>query len=273
MSKAAKRQRKKQGRRDRIEAATKAARRRRQRNLNIGMAVVAVALIAFVAISQATKKKTTTKVTTGGTPTSTATPSSTASAAAGGSVACGATKPPANSTPAITSPPTMTVSASKTYTATMKTSCGTVVMTLDAKDSPNTVNSFAFLADKGFYNGLTFHRLSTQVKIIQGGDPKGDGTGGVGYSVKDPVPAGVQYTPGTVAMAKTQNDPDGTAGSQFFIVTDATSPIGPNYAVLGHVTSGQDVVNKIGALPIQGGAADGPPAQPVYIESVTIAIS
>jgi cyclophilin family peptidyl-prolyl cis-trans isomerase len=167
----------------------------------------------------------------------------------------------------------VTISQAKTYTATFTTSCGSFEVALDARDSPNTVNSFVYLANKGFYNGLTFHRISKDADVIQGGDPKGDGSGGPGYTVKDPVPAGLQYSAGTVAMAKTGADPDGTAGSQFFVVPSGTAQIGPNYGVLGHVTSGLDVVQKISSVPIAGGSTDGPPSQPVYINSVTIVTS
>ena len=154
----------------------------------------------------------------------------------------------------------------------MVTSCGTVVVALDAKDSPNTVNSFVYLAGKGFYDGLTFHRVARDF-AVQGGDPAGTGGGGAGYSVQDNVPAGVTYTAGTLAMAKTQTEPSGTAGSQFFIVP--TAGAAPNYtldyAILGHVTSGLDVVAKINALAPASG--DGPPTQPVYIDKITVTSS
>jgi cyclophilin family peptidyl-prolyl cis-trans isomerase len=166
----------------------------------------------------------------------------------------------------------MTVSPSKTYTATIVTSCGTVVVALDAKDSPNTVNSFAYLASKGFYDGLTFHRVAKDF-AVQGGDPAGTGSGGPGYSVQDNVPAGVTYTMGTVAMAKTGAEPPGTAGSQFFIVPTAGASRGytPDYAILGHVTSGQDAVTKMNALAPASG--DGSPVQPIYIEKITVTSS
>jgi peptidyl-prolyl cis-trans isomerase B (cyclophilin B) len=166
----------------------------------------------------------------------------------------------------------MTVSPSKTYTATIVTSCGTVVVALDAKDSPKTVNSFVYLASKGFYDGLTFHRVARDF-AVQGGDPAGTGSGGPGYSVQDNVPAGVTYTVGTVAMAKTGAEPPGTSGSQFFIVPTAGAARGytPDYAILGHVTSGQDAVTKINALAPASG--DGPPTQPVYIEKITVTSS
>ena len=84
--------------------------------------------------------------------------------------------------------------------------------------------------------------------MIQGGDPNGDGTGGPGYTTVDPPPADAKYTKGVVAMAKTQNEPPGTAGSQFFVVTGADIGLPPDYALLGNVSSGMDVVDKIGKL-------------------------
>ncbi|HWD72510.1 MAG TPA: peptidylprolyl isomerase [Actinomycetota bacterium] len=282
MSKAAKRARKKEGRQARIEAEKKAAARRRTRNRNIGLGVVLVLLLGYVALNQLLgkpKKKvsTTTPPAATATVTSSATPSGSPSAPAAvnpaaAAAACSTTKPPRGGTVSQTAAPPMTVSPSKTYTATMVTSCGTVVVALDAKDSPNTVNSFVYLAGKGFYDGLTFHRVAKDF-AVQGGDPAGTGGGGPGYSVQDNVPAGVTYTAGTVAMAKTQTEPSGTAGSQFFIVP--TAGAAPNYtldyAILGHVTSGLDVVAKINALAPASG--DGPPTQPVYIDKITVTSS
>jgi cyclophilin family peptidyl-prolyl cis-trans isomerase len=161
----------------------------------------------------------------------------------------------------------------------MVTSCGTVVIELDPKSAPQTVNSIVFLAKHHFYDGLTFHRIS-QGFVIQGGDPKGDGSGGPGYSTVDKPPADAAYPKGTIAMAKSQAEPAGTAGSQFFVVTGdnaqaalAPSGQGPLYAIVGHVVKGLDVVDKIAAIPIQGGSTDGPPTETVYIVKVTIKTS
>jgi len=193
-------------------------------------------------------------------------------------VACGGTVPEAASTekPTYKKPPKFTIDENKTYTATMVTSCGTIVVELDPKSAPQTVNSIVFLAKHHFYDGLTFHRIS-QGFVIQGGDPKGDGTGGPGYSTVDKPPKGGEYPKGTVAMAKGGSEPAGTSGSQFFIVTgeDAQSALapqgqGPLYAIVGHAVKGLDVVDTIAAIPIQDGSTDGPPAQTVYIVKVTI---
>jgi cyclophilin family peptidyl-prolyl cis-trans isomerase len=279
VSKAAKRARKKEGRQARIEAEKKAAARRRTRNRNIGLGVVLVLLLAYLALNQLLakpkKKVTTTTPAVTSTVSSTATPSHSPSAPAGvtaTTAACSTTKPARGGTVSQSTPPPMTVSASKTYTATVVTSCGTIVVALDVKDSPNTVNSFAYLAGKGFYDGLTFHRVAKDF-AVQGGDPAGTGSGGPGYTVQDKVPAGVTYTMGTVAMAKTGAEPPGTSGSQFFIVPTAGASRGytPDYAILGHVTSGQEAVTKINALAPASG--DGPPTQPIYIEKITVTSS
>jgi peptidyl-prolyl cis-trans isomerase B (cyclophilin B) len=156
----------------------------------------------------------------------------------------------------------------KTYTATMKTSEGTFSFTLDVKDSPNTTASFASLVKKGFYDGLTFHRIVPDF-VIQGGDPNGDGTGGPGYTVVDTPPRDAKYTKGVVAMAKTALEPPGTSGSQFFVVTGTDTGLPPDYALLGNVTEGIDVVEKIGTF---GNPADqaGKPTKKITIDKVTI---
>jgi peptidyl-prolyl cis-trans isomerase B (cyclophilin B) len=151
--------------------------------------------------------------------------------------------------------------------ATVDTSCGSFVITLDSKRSPQTANSFAFLAQQGFYDDTTFHRIAPGF-VIQGGDPRGDGTGGPGYSVREPPPQRTTYRTGLVAMAKTGIEPPGTSGSQFFVVTaPADAGLPPDYAVLGEVTEGLDVVEAIGQL---GDPATEQPLQPVTIDSITI---
>lgn len=129
-----------------------------------------------------------------------------------------------------------------------------------------------FLVKQGFYDGLTFHRVAAGF-VIQGGDPLGNGTGGPGYTIVDPPPAHVQYTTGDVAMAKTQAEPAGAAGSQFFIVTAppvaAASAFQPVYALAGKVVSGLPVVEAIGRLPTNP-PQDGAPEPPVVMSRVTV---
>jgi peptidyl-prolyl cis-trans isomerase B (cyclophilin B) len=158
---------------------------------------------------------------------------------------------------------------SKTYTVTVKTNQGTFAFDLDVKDSPNTTSSFANLVQKGFFDGLTFHRIVPGF-VIQGGDPNGDGTGGPGYTTVDPPPADAKYTKGVVAMAKTGADPPGTAGSQFFVVTGADIGLPPDYTLLGNVSSGVEVVDKVGQL---GDPSTQQPTTKVVIEKATLSES
>jgi cyclophilin family peptidyl-prolyl cis-trans isomerase len=150
--------------------------------------------------------------------------------------------------------------------AVVKTSEGTFAIRLDAKDSPHTVASFEKLARKGFFDGTIFHRIVPGF-VIQGGDPSGSGSGGPGYTTTDPPPADARYTKGVVAMAKTSQQPAGTAGSQFFVVTGADAGLPPEYALLGKVVSGMDVVEKIGEL---GDPQTERPTKRVVVESISI---
>jgi cyclophilin family peptidyl-prolyl cis-trans isomerase len=156
-----------------------------------------------------------------------------------------------------------------TYVATVKTSCGEFQITLDSRRAPRTGGSFKYLADQKLYDGLTFHRISAGF-VIQGGDPKGDGTGGPGFKVVEKPPPDLTYQKGVVAMAKAANEPPGTSGSQFFVVTAEDTPLPPEYALVGKVTAGQDVVDRIGVLPT---TSDEQPAEPVVIDSITVAAS
>ena len=129
----------------------------------------------------------------------------------------------------------------------VQTSCGTFEIALDTERAPKTANSFAYLAEEGFYDDLTFHRIVPGF-VIQGGDPLGTGTGGPGYKVVEKPPANLAYTKGTVAMAKSSAEPPGTSGSQFYVVTGADAGLPPEYALVGKVSEGLDVVERIGKL-------------------------
>ncbi len=162
--------------------------------------------------------------------------------------------------------PKMTTKKGEKVTATVETNCGTFEIELATKEAPTIANSFAYLAEEGFYNELTFHRIVPEF-VIQGGDPQGTGAGGPGYEVVEAPPANLKYTKGTVAMAKTSTAPSGTAGSQFYIVTGPQGEtLPPEYALAGHVTSGLSVVEAIGEL----GGPEEKPTQPVVIEKMTI---
>jgi peptidyl-prolyl cis-trans isomerase B (cyclophilin B) len=150
-------------------------------------------------------------------------------------------------------------------TATVETSCGSFEIALEVARAPKTTSSFVYLARKGVYDDTLFHRIVPGF-VIQGGDPTGSGTGGPGYFVDEPPPQDLSYTRGIVAMAKSPVEPPGRSGSQFFVVTEADAGLTPDYALLGHVTSGMDVVQRIEQL----GSATGRPKAPVVIRRVTI---
>jgi cyclophilin family peptidyl-prolyl cis-trans isomerase len=186
---------------------------------------------------------------------------STAAASAGGCKQVEAPQPKSISLEA----PKQTVKPGEKLTAVVETSCGTFDIALDAQRAPKTVNSFVFLAEDGFYDGLDFHRVAPGF-VIQGGDPLGDGTGGPGYIVDEKPPANLSYTKGTVAMAKSSAEPPGRSGSQFFVVLAADAGLPAEYALVGKVDQGLDVVERIGKL----GTAAEKPKQTVLIEKLLI---
>jgi peptidyl-prolyl cis-trans isomerase B (cyclophilin B) len=182
---------------------------------------------------------------------------------------CEKVSAPAPKNPGPRKAPTLRLDASKTYLATVETSCGTFVIKLDSKHSPKTGGSFVTLARDGFYDGLGFHRIAPGF-VIQGGDPAGNGSGGPGYKVHETPPKDIVYSEGTVAMAKAGNEPAGTSGSQFFVVTGGNANLPPDYALLGRVSKGIDVPHRIEKL---ASSSDGPPRQPVVIKKITISQS
>jgi cyclophilin family peptidyl-prolyl cis-trans isomerase len=153
----------------------------------------------------------------------------------------------------------------QTWTLTFETSCGTFVVTLDTASAPATSASLVSLARDGFFEDTIFHRIVPGF-VIQGGDPTQSGGGGPGYSTVDTPAPDAKYVKGVVAMAKTATEAPGTAGSQFFVVTGEDVGLPPEYAVVGEVTDGLDVVELIGTL---GDPATEQPLQPVVVESVT----
>jgi peptidyl-prolyl cis-trans isomerase B (cyclophilin B) len=165
-------------------------------------------------------------------------------------------------------PPAAILSPAKTYRVVVETSCGNFTITLEPKASPKTTASFLELARNDFYDGTYFHRIVPNF-VIQGGDPTGVGTGGPGYTTVDTPAANTRYTNGVVAMAKTAAEAPGTAGSQFFIVTARDAGLPPEYALIGRVTDGREVVARIGAL---GDPATELPTQPVVIEDMVVRV-
>ena len=150
-------------------------------------------------------------------------------------------------------------------TATVTTSCGSFTIALDVARAPKTASSFAYLSRQGVYKDTPFHRIVPGF-VIQGGDPTGSGGGGPGYFVDEPPPRNLSYTQGIVAMAKTQAEPPGRSGSQFFVVTVPDAGLTPDYALVGRVSSGFDVVQRIEQL----GTPSGTPKAPVVIRRVTV---
>jgi cyclophilin family peptidyl-prolyl cis-trans isomerase len=160
----------------------------------------------------------------------------------------------------------------RTYDVTLETNCGSITIRLDVKDSPHTTASFVSLVRRGYFLDTIFHRIVPGF-VIQGGDPTGTGTSGPGYATVDRPPQGTTYTEGTVAMAKTQTEAPGTAGSQFFVVIGPEArSLQPDYALLGHVTKGMDVAKRIGTF---GDPNDpsGSPLRLVVIEKATVHVS
>jgi len=163
--------------------------------------------------------------------------------------------------------PTTPLSAKKVYEVTLTTNCGSFTIRMDQKQSPNAAAAFVALAQRGFFNGTIFHRIVPGF-VIQGGDPTGTGTGGPGFQTVDTPPRTARYTHGVVAMAKTQTDPAGTAGSQFFVVTVPDAQLPPDYAIIGKVVSGLPVVDRIGKL---GNPQTQLPTQVIEIQRATVA--
>jgi peptidyl-prolyl cis-trans isomerase B (cyclophilin B) len=260
-----KRQRKKENSRlarEAREAELKKRRRNRTiRNALLAVAVFAIALLLITWLSGG-KKKNVAVSPTASTTTTVPLPDG-----------CVRTVPKAAAPQTFKTAPPMTIDVNKTYVAHFTTTCGAFDITLDPKVAPKTANSFVFLAKKGFYNGLKFHRVATDF-VVQGGDPKADGTGGPGYKLPTEPPKN-GYKKTSVAMA---NAGPGTTGSQFFLILSdngAKGLGGPpyKYSELGNVTKGYDVVTKLGTFGNPAQTSD-PATQtttvPLYIFKVTI---
>jgi cyclophilin family peptidyl-prolyl cis-trans isomerase len=247
-----------------LEAARQA--KRKQSTIRfavlIGLAVVLAVLSAALFGGKDDKKTTAASdsTTTSGPTTTTVNPAVLAA------VQCNDTKPPENpNRPTFKEPPPMTIDQAKGYTATIDTSCGKITVDLDPKAAPKTVNSFVFLANKKYFDGLTFHRVLKDF-VIQGGDPQGTGQGGPGYEFEDELPQD-GYKIGSLAMA---NSGPNTNGSQFFIVTgNEGAQLPSKYSRFGMVTGGIEVAQKLETF-AQEADPNGKPSRPLYIFSITI---
>ncbi len=170
--------------------------------------------------------------------------------------------------------PQADITADATVTATITTSCGDIVVELDPSRAPESVESFVFLARQDFYDGTVFHRVVENF-VIQGGDPDAVGTGGPGYRIPDEYPeGGFAFEPGVMAMANAGRN---TTGSQFFfVIGEQAATLNPVFNVLGRVTQGMDVLERIAGVPTAtrpGSREQSLPLETVYIEDVTVDVS
>ncbi|MFJ9625181.1 peptidylprolyl isomerase [Streptomyces sp. NPDC101181] len=174
--------------------------------------------------------------------------------------------------------PPMKIDKKATYTMSLKTTQGDIAFAMDAAKTPQTVNSFKALADKGYFDATKCHRLTTQgIFVLQCGDPKGDGTGGPGYNIPDEnldalgkagADGSVTYPPGTVAMANT-GQPD-SGGSQYFLVYKETK-LPPTYTPFGTMDKASlKAVEAIGKAGVEGDQPDGPPKKAVTVEKASV---
>ena len=254
MSKASKRERQRLNREARREYEDKQAKRRRTMKAGRRVGIVAApVIIALIVISV---------VNSGG---------SSSSSGAGG---CQHASTPPAKHPHL-SAPTQRISPSVPYQASIQTSCGTIQVSLDASQYPKAVNNFVYLANQGFYDNMAFVRAVKNAGIQAGSPDQSNQSSntGPGYSAQAETPTTrpgqPAYPIGTVAFAKTGNDPAGTVDSQFFVVTGAQfTALPPDYAIIGQVTGGLPVAKKIQSF--APAAGDGPLTTHVVIKKVKI---
>jgi peptidyl-prolyl cis-trans isomerase B (cyclophilin B) len=154
----------------------------------------------------------------------------------------------------------------RNYRIAFETTHGAFTVELDPQRAPCNGDSMADLARRGFFDNTRFHRIVPGF-IIQGGDPTGTGNGGSGYTTIDAPAPNTEYTKGVVAMAKSQFEPPGTGGSQFFIVTAENAELPPDYAIVGRIVEGMDVVERIGRL---GNRQTERPTERIVIRNTTV---
>jgi peptidyl-prolyl cis-trans isomerase B (cyclophilin B) len=140
--------------------------------------------------------------------------------------------------------PPLVVAPGKTYTARIETVKGTITIEFALEEAPQTVNNFVYLACRGYFDGLTFHRYEPNF-VIQGGDPRGNGTGGPGYIFRDEFSPNLRHGTGVISMANPGRP--NTNGSQFFITLAPAPHLDGRHSVFGKVTEGMDVVRAIRA--------------------------
>jgi peptidyl-prolyl cis-trans isomerase B (cyclophilin B) len=270
-----KRERQKANRQLKLEEMAREARKQKtkKRGLQIGIGIPLLIVLVFVLVrlvgnndSTSTISGTTLAAASGSSTTAAADASSTTPAGPATPLACPAddgSSAPVTSFPAA---PDMCIDTTKTYTVTVETSLGSYTAKLDATKAPKTVNNFVYLALYHYFDNTPCHRVITGF-VIQCGDPTGTGTGGPGYEFADELPAAGEYKLGSLAMANSGAD---TNGSQFFVISgDSGIALPPQYSLFGQVTSGLDVVAKLDAA----GSPGGTPTTPVTITKVTVTSS
>ncbi len=181
--------------------------------------------------------------------------------------ACDGTRPPESTPLTFQAPEDMSLDPDTVLQATITTSCGDIVVSLDPGIAPATVNSFVFLAEQGYFDGTVSHRIVPGF-VLQAGDPTATGRGDPGYSLPDELPPDdFVYATGVLAMA---NAGPGTSGSQFFIML-SDNPLPPQFSVFGRVVDGEATLERITAIPLGSlGREASIPLETLYIESVTI---
>ena len=255
-----------------LEARQERARRRRRGNLIasvVGALVVVGVLITFLVFTGNDKKS---PAATGSTPPSGSTSASVsppAAAAAAKPYPCAFTKSATPAAKKATVPTDSTPPKKGTVDLAVKTSRGNLTIQLDRAFAPCAVESFESLATQGYYDRSPCHRLVTSgIFVLQCGDPLGTGAGGPGYTINDEYTGKENYARGVVAMANTGSP--NSSGGQFFIMTkDSNTGLGKTYSVVGKVTSGMGVVDKVAAGGVSATTGDGKPKLPISIESMT----
>ena len=281
-----KRERQKANRQQRLEELARQARNDKRKRTGMYIVLIPIVAVAISGIvwlinrgdngSAATDVTTTTLFATTtvdpNAPTTTTTPLPSTIAPAApltGATPCPAADGSSPRTVAFAQAPPSCIDKTKTYTATVTTNKGAYTIALDPAAAPLTVNNFVVLARYHYFDSTICHRAIPQF-AVQCGDPSGTGTGGPGYTFADELPAAGSYKVGSIAMANSGPD---TNGSQFFIITGANgAALAPNYTLFGQVTDGLDTtVKALDALGNPDTAADGvPPLEQIVIESVTI---
>jgi peptidyl-prolyl cis-trans isomerase B (cyclophilin B) len=249
----------------------------------IGALVVAGGGLGIALAVGGSSDKSTVSPAASATPSAATSPAPSASASASASLAAPGARPVACGGPkeklvkpnqTFKAEPAITIDTKANYTMTLNTSCGPIVIALEAAKAPHTVNLLSFLAADKFYDGSFCHRSTSAatLTVLQCGDPTGTGSGSIGFTIKEENTKGATYTRGTLAMAKTSSA--NSTASQFFLV-DKDAQLSPDYTVAGHITTGLDVLDKLMAVgnDSSNGEGDGAPLKTIFLNTVTVAKS